>query len=119
MVLTLEVDGVPLPNFPIIRRLSEAEVVPTETIVAAADNNTSTFHAIAAATMPNMGVFLMTMDQAMNLKFNLNTQVSFNANGLVLFFGSSLTQGTPTQNIEYNNPAASQAANLTITVAGT
>jgi hypothetical protein len=117
--ILLEVDGVALPDFPIIRRYVVAELSGLNAISQAADNNTTTFHPIPFLTMATLGAFLMTMDQAENVKFNLNTPVSFNANGLILFLGCSLAQGTPNQNIEVNNPSASTVANIGVLGGGT
>ena len=102
---------------PIVRRYIVNEVSTQMNIVAAADNG-STYHPIQAAIMPNLGVICLTMDQAMNLNINQNTPLPMNAGGFVLIMGANLTQGTPNQNVEYNNPAVSQAANLGIPVLG-
>jgi hypothetical protein len=117
--ILLEVDGVALPDFPIIRRYIVAELSGLNAISQPADNNTSTFHPIPQLTMPSLGVFLLTSDQALNLKLNLNTPVALNANGLMLILGCTLTQGTPSQNVEINNPAASTAANVGVLAGGT
>ena len=116
--LLLEVDGVSLPDFPIIKRLVVNEIASLGDLIATPDSNTTSYHAIAAAIMATMGVFVMTTDQAVNLKFNLNTPISMNADGLVLIMGCALAQGTPSQNVEYNNPSSSVNANLGIVVAG-
>lgn len=115
----IEVDGVILPDFPIIRRYIVAELSGLVALSQAADNNTSSFHAIPQLTMPNLGLILLTTDQALNLKLNLNTPVPLNANSLVLILGASLTQGTPNTNVEVNNPAVSTAANLGVLGGGT
>lgn len=117
--ITLEVDGVALPDMPIIRRYIVAEMSGPVAISQPADNNTTSFHPIAALTMPSLGAFLLTTDQAENIKINLNTPLPLNAGGLILILGANLTQGTPNQNIEVNNPAASQAANLGVLGGGT
>lgn len=117
--IVIEVDGVILPDFPIIRRYIVAELSGLVALSQAADNNTSSFHAIPQLTMPNLGLILLTTDQALNLKLNLNTPVPLNANSLVLILGASLTQGTPNTNVEVNNPAVSTAANLGVLGGGT
>ena len=117
--ILLEVDGVALPDFPIIRRYVVAELSGLNTIVQPADNNTTSFHPIPQLTMPSLGVFLLTSDQALNLKLNLNTPVPLNANSLVLILGSVLTQGTPNTNAEINNPSAATAANVGVLGGGT
>ena len=116
--ILVEKNGVPLDNMPLIRRYSITE--DTYGVVSqAADNNTTSYHEFPQLTMPNLTFFMMTMDQAENLKFNLNTPVSFNANGVVLFLGCTMTQGTPSQNIEVNNPGASTASNNSVLGGGT
>lgn len=116
--ILVEKNGVAIDNMPLIRRYVVAEDT-YGTISQPADNNTSSFHPIASLTMPNLEFFMLTMDQAENLQFNLNTAVPMDANGVVLFLGCTLTQGTPTQNIEINNPAASTAANVGVLGGGT
>jgi hypothetical protein len=117
--ILLEIDGVALPDFPIIRRYIVAELSGLNAISQAADNNTSSFHAIPQLTMPSLGVFLLTTDLALNLKLNLNTPVPLNANALVLILGAALTQGTPNTNVEINNPSAATAANVGVLGGGT
>jgi hypothetical protein len=119
--ILLEVDGVALPDMPIIRRYVVAELSGLVAISQPPDNNSTSYHPIQAITMPNLGVFLLTTDQAQNLKINLNTPVPFNADGLILILGANLTQGTPNQNIEVNNPAVLSAvnANLGVLAGGT
>lgn len=117
--ILLELDGVALPDFPIIRRYVVAELLGPSVLVQPADNNTSSFHPIPQLTMPTLGVILITSDQALNLKLNLNTPVPLNANSVVLILGCALTQGTPSQNLEINNPAASTAANVGVLGGGT
>ena len=114
-----EVDGVALPDFPIIRRYIVAELSGLNAISQPADNNTTSFHPIPQLTMPVLGDFLLTTDLALNLKLNLNTPLPLNAGGLVLILGANMTQGTPTQNVEINNPSATTAANVGVLAGGT
>jgi len=115
--ISFELDGIPLADMPIVRRYIVNEVSTQMNIVAVADNG-STYHPIAAAIMPTLGVICLTMDQALNLNINQNTPLPMNAGGLVLIMGCALAQATPADNIEYNNPAVSQSANLGIPVLG-
>lgn len=117
--ILVEQDGTALPDMPIIRRFVTTESTGVVAISQAADNNTSSYHPIAALTMPSLGIFLLTSDQALNVNINQNTPLPLNANSVVLILGASLTQGTPTQNIEINNPAASTAANVGVLGGGT
>jgi hypothetical protein len=117
--ILLEVDGVALPDMPIVKRYVVAELSGLVALSQAADNDTVTFHPIPQLTMATLGVFLLTTDQALNLELNLNTPLPLNAGGLVLILGCALTQGTPNQNIELNNPGAATAANVGVLGGGT
>lgn len=117
VIVQLEKNGVALNGMPLIRRLivnEDADILQ----IATPDSNTSTFHPLAAATMPTLQIFLLTTDQAINLELNENNPVPLNANSLVLIFGTAMAQSPPTDNIEYNNPSSTVSANLTGTVAG-
>jgi hypothetical protein len=117
--LLIEEDGAALPNMPIVQDYPIAESTGVVSVSQAADNNTSTFHPIPQLTMPSLGIFFLTSDQALNLNFNQLSPIALNAGGLILMLGIALTQGTPSQNVEINNPAASQAADVSLIGAGT
>lgn len=115
--ILVEKNGSQLAGMPIVRRLivnEDADILQ----IAAADNNTTSFHPIPAAVSPTMQLFLLTVDQAINLEINANTPLPLNANGLILIIGSALAQATPSDNIQFNNPGAVTAANLTGITAG-
>src|ERR1035437_6459900 len=116
--ILIEIDGVSLPDFPVVRRYIVNELANIGDLVATPDSNTSTFHAIPAAVMATLGIFFVAPDQAINLKINQNTPLPLNANGLVLIMGAALAQGTPNTNVQVNNPSSSVSANLPIIVAG-
>lgn len=120
VTLNVEIDGEALPDMPIIRRYILNETAQLN-FSANPDNNTTSFHAIPAAIMPSMGIFFLTFDQAANLNINQNTPLPLNANSVVLILGANLAQGTPSNNVTYNNPAASGGAvlNMSGLVAGT
>jgi len=117
VTISVEIDGVLQPDMPLIKELSYAEAAEAA-IIAAPDSNSTTFHPVAAATMPNLGFFFLTTDQAQNLKINQNTAIALNAGAVVLIMGASLAQATPPDNIEYNNPSSTTPANLGMTLAG-
>jgi hypothetical protein len=108
--ISFELDGIPLPDMPIVRRYM--------TIIATPDSNTSSFHAIQAAIMPILGTICITNDQACNLEINQNTPLPMNAGGFVLIMGANLAQGTPNTNVEYNNPSSTVNVTLGIPVLG-
>lgn len=111
--LSFEIDGIPLPDMPVVRRYVVPETALFE-LVATPDNGSVTYHPIAAAIMSSLGIFYVTNDQAYNLKLNLNNPLPMNAGGLVLILGTALTQGTPNQNVEYNNPVLIGGVNVTL-----
>jgi hypothetical protein len=121
VTLNFEIDGESLANMPIVRRYIVGEVASQLAIIATPDNNSTTYHPLAAAIMPILGAICITNDQPVNLNINQNTPLALNANGLLLILGADLAQGTPSQNVEYNNPAVSTPnVNLDIPViAGT
>lgn len=120
VTLNIAVDGNPLPDMPIVKTVQVAEAAQINNLIASADNNTTSYHGIAAAEMPTMSVFFLTADQAMNYKINGSaTALPMNAGSLVLFISSNLAQGTPANNVTFNNPAATTASNLSGLVAGT
>lgn len=120
VTLSITVDGNPLPDMPVVKTVQVAEAAQIGNLVAAADNNTTSYHGIGAAEMPTMSVFFLTADQAMNYKVNGSaTAIPMNAGSLVLLISSNLSQGTPANNVQFNNPAATTSANLSGLVAGT
>ena len=118
VTINFEIDGEPLANMPIVRRYIVGEVASQLAIIALPDSNTSTFHPIAAAIMPTLGAICITNDQPVNYDINQLAALSMNAGGLILILGAALTQATPADNIEYNNPSASVNVNLGIPVLG-
>jgi hypothetical protein len=116
--LNIEIDGQSLPNMPVVRRYADNEA-NTIAQVQGPDNNTSSFHGIAAATMAALGIFYLATDQALNLNLNQLAALPLNANGLILILGTNLTQATPSNNVTVNNPAVATSANITGLVAGT
>lgn len=121
IVITVEKDGTSLPDFPyIIRGIFNED--QSGTVVLTPDNSSSPLHPVQAMYMPALGVAIFRNDQAMNLQINENTPVPMNANGLVLFFNCNLTQATPNENFQVNNPAATGSGinvNLRTQFAGT
>jgi hypothetical protein len=120
ITLNIEKDGEPLANMPIIQRAIYAEYVNPQ-LIATPDNNSTTHHAIAAGTMPAWNFFFLSTDQALNLDINQLTDLPLLAGSLILIMSPNLTQGTPSNNVTYNNPALTGGnnANLNIVIAGT
>ncbi len=120
--ILFELDGQPVANSPLVRRYNVSENVgPGMTLILAPDNDSVTYHPIVAATMPELQALFLTTDNPTNVKLNLNTPIPLDAGGLILILGTSLVQGTPSQNCELNNPAATAgvSATLDLFVAGT
>lgn len=113
ITVNVEKDGVSLADFPyIIRTIFNED--QSGTVVLVPDNNSSSFHPVQAMYMPALGMAIFRNDQAMNLQVNANTPVPMNANGLVLFFNCDMTQATPNQNFEVNNPALTGGVSINL-----
>jgi len=112
--IQIQIDGIDLPDSPIVWRGIVAEAVGLPNLVFPPDNNSTTFHPISQATMAALGIVLLKSDQAANLKLNLNTPLPLNAGGLILICGAALAQGTPNQNVEINNPALTGGPNANV-----
>jgi hypothetical protein len=119
--LTLEQDGTSLPDMPTIRRLILAETSGLINLSYAPDNNSSTFHPVVQASMPTLSVLYIASDQAINVQLNGSaTAIPIQAGGELLLVGTQLSQGTPSNNVEINNPALTggATANVTMFLAG-
>lgn len=118
-VLTLEIDGVALPDMPIVRRFVVAEGGGIITQTFAPDNNSTTFHPIPSITSPNVNVLFIESDQQLNLNLNQLTALVLQAGGFVLLFGTSLQQATPSNDATINNPAATGGATANVGILAT
>ena len=121
VTVTVEVDGEPLTDMPVIQRSIYTEYAQP-TIVATPDSNSTSFHGIAAATMAAMNFFFLQTDQALNLQINqagTSNPLPLLAGSMVLIMSPNLAQGTAANNVTYNNPSSTTNANLKILVAGT
>lgn len=118
--LNIELDGVSLPDFPKVRRFVVNEVAQTAQSFVP-DNNSSTFHQVAAIVSPNVNVIYLDSDQALNLDINQLSALALQAGGFILLFGVSLQQATPANDITINNPALTGGvtANASILATGT
>lgn len=116
--ISFELDGIPLPDMPIVRRYIVNEVSTNMQIIATPDSGTVTYHPIQAAIMATLGTICITNDQPCNLEINQNTPLSLNAGGLILIMGADLAQATPNQNVEYNNPSSTTNVTLGLPVLG-
>ena len=119
--IQMQIEGQDIPDSPIVWRGIVGEAVGLPNLTFPPDNNPTTFHPLTQATMAALGVVLLKSDQALNLELNLNAPVPLNAGGLLLICGAALAQGTPSQNIELNNPAATggPTANVNGALGGT
>jgi hypothetical protein len=103
VTISVEQDGVELPDMPVIRRYIVNQAVPPGNHTLA--TNSSSYAAIAADTMNPLQIVMLTPDQAINVNINQNTPLPLNANGVLLIVGANLTQGTPANNVTINNPS--------------
>lgn len=119
LTVSLTEDGVPLPNFPIIRRLNPSQATPLDGIPVAANNNTTSFSAVpgTGTITSDLQCIVLTTDQEINLKFNANSFLPLSAGAVFVLFASDIT-GTLATLATINNPAASVASNIYGLVAG-
>ena len=121
-VLTLEQDGSALPDMPGVLRFIFNETSGVIKQSFAPDNNSTSFHAVVQAIMPNLGFIYIASDQAINVKLNNDGTSGFpiQAGCAMLLAGTQITQGTPSNAIQINNPALTGGvtANVTIFLAG-
>lgn len=120
LTVSLTEDGVPLPNFPIIRRLNPAQATPLDGVPVAANNDTTTFNPVPGTSTlgTELQCLVLTPDQAINLEFNAASYLPLAAGAVLVLFGANVT-GTIATLATVNNPAASVASNLYGVVAGT
>lgn len=120
LTISLTEDGVPLPNFPIIRRATTATAMPIDGAAITANNDSTTFAALPAlATLTSdLQCLVLTTDQLINLKFNAASYLPLAANGVLVIFGTDIT-GTVATLATVNNPATSVASNIYGVLAGT
>lgn len=118
--LTLEQDAATLPDMPTVRRLVLNETSGVVNLSYAPDSNTTSFHPVAQASMPTLSVVYILSDQLINVQLNGSaTSFPIQAGEYLLLFGTQLSQGTPSNNVQINNPSSTTAANLTMFFAGT
>jgi len=114
MTVTLEVDGIPIPGYPLQRRLTLTEGIGLD-YQKPADGNSTTFTALPETQLPVVQALLLKTDSLINLRFNGQTTglVPLNAGGFLAIFDANLNAGALT-NVTVNNPAAAGAASATI-----
>ena len=115
-VLTLEQDGSALPDNPTVRRFNFPETSGEVNLTYPPDNNSTSFHAVVQASMPNLGFVYIASDQAINVSFNGGvSSVPIQASGALLVAGTQLTQAP-----QINNPALTGgvSANVSMFFAG-
>lgn len=118
--LSVEQDGVPLPNFPLIRRAQVNTALPIDGAAIPADNNTTSYHAAPTldALLSNAQFAIFTTDQLINLKFNAAGALPLPAGAIFAVFGTNIT-GTVATQITVNNPAPAIASNVIGALGGT
>lgn len=103
VTISIEQDGVELPDMPVIRRYIVTQTVPPGNHVAPIAGG---YASIGGETMNPLQIVMLTPDQAINVNINQNTPLPLNANSVLLIVGANLAQGTPGNNITINNPGA-------------
>lgn len=120
--LNIEVDGVSLSDFPIVRRIIFGEGGYPALQIFVPDPDTATFHPVPSITSPNVNVLFVSTDQLVSLDLNQLGAVPLTAGGFMIIFGTALQQATAEDNLTINNPPASSGGsgvNANVTVLNT
>ena len=91
MTLSLKMDGIPYPGFPLSRRLQVDEVAPL-----GYEQDASTGYTSLAALFASLSVVVLTTDQALSLRINnqSNGSIPLNSGGLVVVFDGAIDTAT-------------------------
>jgi hypothetical protein len=118
--LSVDLDGVPLPNFPLIRRQQTNTAIPIDGAAITANNNTTSFSAVPGLDIltTDLQFLILTTDQLINLKFNAASYLPLTAGAVLAIFGTDIT-GTVATLATVNNPAAAVASNVIGALGGT
>ena len=116
--VNLELDGVSIPGFPVVRRLEmpESQSFRYEKVD---DGNGSTFLAVPTAQIASIQALVVQTDQQLTFRFDGQTDagILLNAGGLILVMDATI-DASATTNITVNNNVQ-PTANITGIAAGT
>lgn len=113
--LTLDLDGVALPGFPVIRRLAVAETQQFS-YEEADDTTSTTWSAVPAAQVDTLQFVFLRADRGVNLRFNdgqtdTDTMgvLPLNTAGFMLIFDTTINAGAGSPNLRVNNNSGGTA----------
>ena len=111
--VNLEIDGVTVTGFPLIRRLSVDEIQHFD-YEEGADNDTTTFSALPTAQIAAIQALLLRpLEQPITLRLDAQSDagIIINAGGLIVIMDATIDAGAST-NATVNNPDASALSRL-------
>ena len=120
VTVDVDVDGVRVEGFPLIRRISTDEIQHFD-YEEAADNDTTTYSALPTAQIASIqALILRALEQPITLRLDGQTDAGLiiNAGGLVVIIDGTIDDGAAT-NATVNNPDATDLSRLKGFAAGT
>ena len=115
---TVEVDGQPIPGFPIIERLVTNNAIPLAGVQIQPTGGTVTYVALPSLFQNPLQVLILRTDAALNIKVNGSaTPIPMLANSQLTIFNTNIVVGAATA-ILVNNPDTVVVANLLGLTAG-
>lgn len=114
--ILLELDGVPLPGSPFVRRVEVGEAVPSQQVKAGTAD--SSYSQLSPDQIASLRAFFCTTDAAVKLRLDGQSDagIELGPNGLVLIMDATLDAGAAT-NATVNNAAATDTEAKLVTVA--
>jgi len=104
---------------PTVRRVILNETSGLVNLSYLPDSNSTSFHPVAQASMPTLGVIYIASDQLINVQLNESaTSFPIQAGEYLLLFGTQLTNSPPANSVQINNPSTSNTANVVMFFAG-
>ncbi len=91
MTLSLKMDGIPYPGFPLSRRLQVDEVAPL-----GYEQDAGAGYTALSALFTSLSVVVLSTDQALSLRINnqSNGSIPISSGGLVVIFDGAIDTGT-------------------------
>ena len=120
LTVDLEVDGVKVQGFPLVRRITVDEVQHFE-YDEAADNDSTTFSALPTAQIASVQALLLRpLEQPITLRLDGQSDagIIISTGGIVIIMGATIDAGAAT-NATVNNPDATAVSKLKGFAAGT
>ena len=120
VTVQVEIDGVPLSGFPLVRRL-EMDEAQQFNYEKAADGDTITFTALPAGELTAIQALIIRNDIPVTVRLDNQTDagIELNSGGLLLLVDATIDAGAGALNAKLNNPDATAAAIVKGVAAGT